>query len=128
MDGYRPDHFFQNNSDWGDGEFLVMRTTFDVADLDYDYFRISILADQGYHIYLNGHKIHSYGWFQHFPKYEHVMLTEALKKHLKKGSNTLAVFANIRYEKDQETGDYHHVGQMDLSIEGLKSEDLGLGK
>ncbi|MDP6116384.1 MAG: DUF6288 domain-containing protein [Planctomycetota bacterium] len=121
-----PNHFFKNNSDWGDGEFLVMRTTFDVTDLDYDYHRISILADQGYHIYLNGHKIHTYVWFRHYPTYYKIMLTEKEIKHLKKGTNTLAVYCNVRYEKDKKTDAYHPVGQMDLFIEGLKKSDIGL--
>ena len=119
-----PDHSFKNNSDWGDGEFLVMRTTFEVTDLDYDYYRISILSDQGYHIYLNGHKIKTYVWFQHFPRYDRIMLTDAARKHLKKGANTLAVYCNVRYEKDRKTEDYHAIGQMDLSIEGLNRSGL----
>jgi hypothetical protein len=123
-----PNHSFKNNSDWGDGEFLAMRTTFDVADLDYDYYRLRILSDQGYRIYLNGERIHTFGWFAHYPAYKNIMLTEALKKHLKKGPNTLAVFCNVRYEKDKETGEYHPVGQIDISFEGLKKEELGLGK
>jgi hypothetical protein len=123
-----PDNSFGNNSDWGDGEFLLMRTTFDVPDPDVDCLRIRILSDQGYHIYLNGEKIHSYGWFQHYPEYENIMLTEPLKKHLKKGANTLAVHCNVRFEQDREIATYHRVGQIDLSIEGLKTEDLELPK
>jgi hypothetical protein len=125
---YRPDFFYPNNSAWGDGEFLVMRTSFEVDDLDYDFFRINILADQGYDIYLNGHRISSYSWFQHFPRYEQIMLTDSVKKHLKKGANTLAARGVVRYEKDEKTGEYHPVGQMDLWLEGLKQEDLGLRK
>lgn len=119
-----PSHSFKNHSDWGDGEFLLMRTAFDVTDLDYEYYRISILSDQGYHIYLNGHKIHTYVWFQHFPRYHRIMLTGLERKHLKKGANTLAVYCNVRYEKDKKTEDYHTIGQMDLFVEGLKNEDL----
>jgi hypothetical protein len=121
-----PDHFFKNNADWGNGEFLAMRTTVEVTDLDYDYFRVSILSDQGYHIYLNGQKIHTYIWFQHYPKYHEIMLGEAQTKHLRPGKNTLAVFCNVRYEQDRETGVYHPVGQMDLAIEGLKKAELEL--
>lgn len=125
---YRPNFFHENNSDWGDGEFLVMRTTFDVDDLDYDYFRLNILSDQGYHIYLNGQRIHSYGWFSHIPEHRRVMLGKNELKHLKKGTNTLAVRGVVRYEKDKETEEYHPVGQMDLSVEGLKNEVLELEK
>ena len=123
-----PNHSFKNHSHWGDGEFLLMRTTFDVTDLDYDYYRIKILSDQGYHIYLNGHKIRSFVWFQHFPRYDHIMMTDLAKRHLKRGINTLAVYCNVRYEQDKETGDYHAVGQMDLSVEGLKKGELVLEK
>jgi hypothetical protein len=121
---YRPDFFYKNNSEWGDGEFLVMRSIFKVDDLDYDYYRINILSDQGYHIYLNGNKIKSFFWFQHYPRYTTIMLGEREIKHLKKGLNTLAVFCNIRFEKDRNTEEYHPVGQIDLCIEGLKKSEF----
>ena len=121
-----PDHSFKNNSDWGDGEFLLMRTTFNVTNLDDDYYRFNILADQGYHIYLNGEKIHSFPWLEHFPKYVQVMLGENQIRHLKKGANTLAVYCNVRYEQDPQTLKYHAVGQMDLFLEGLKKKEIGL--
>jgi hypothetical protein len=120
-----PNHSFKNNSDWGNGEFLLMRTTFHVTDLDYYYYRIRLLSDQGYNIHLNGQKIHGFVWFQHFPRYEQIMLTDVIRKNLKKGANTLAVYCNVRYEKDKKTEEYHAIGQMDLSIEGLKKADLG---
>ena len=123
-----PDHSFKNNSDWGSGEFLLMRTTFDVSDLDYDYYRINILTARGYTIYLNGKKIKSYPWTAHYPQYVKIMLTDPIRKHLKKGANTLAVYGMVGYEKDKKTGEYHPIGQMDVSIEGLKKADLGLAK
>ena len=49
-------------------------------------------------------------------------------RHLKQGVNTLAVYANVRFEKDPRTGQYHPVGQIDLWLEGLKREELGLGR
>ncbi len=121
---YRPNFFYKNNSDWGDGEFIVMRTTFDVTDLDYDYFRIKILADQGYHIYLNGHKIHTYVWFVHYPEHRLIMLGERETRHLKKGTNTLAAHGVVRYEKDKKIEQYHAIGQMDLHLEGLRKSDI----
>lgn len=121
-----PDHSFKNNSDWGDGEFLLMRTTFNVTNLDDDYYRLNILADQGYHIYLNGHRIHSFIWFEHFPKYVQSMLGKEAVSHLKKGTNTLAVYCNVRYEQDAQTVKYHTVGQMNLFLEGLKMKEIGL--
>ena len=121
-----PEHSFKNNSAWGDGEFLLMRTTFNVTDLDYDCYRLNILADHGYHIYLNGHKIHSFPWLEHFPKYVQSMLGKEAIRHLKKGTNTLAAYCNVRYEQDAQTMTYHPVGQMDLSLDGLRKKEIGL--
>ena len=125
-----PDHSFKNNTDWGDGEFLLMRTTFEAtdADLEYDYYRILLLTAKGYTIYLNGNKIKSYPWSAHFPKYEKIVLTKALRKQLKKGANTFAVYCMAGYEQDKNTGGYHPIGQMDISIEGLKKNELELAK
>jgi len=121
-----PDHFFKNNSTWGKGEFLLARTTFDVsnADLDYDYYRIWLLTAKGYTIYLNGDQIKSYPWSSHFPRYEKIMLDDSARKHLKKGTNTLAVYCIAGYEKDEKTDEYHPIGQIDISIEGLMKKDL----
>lgn len=121
-----PDFSFKNRSAWGEGEFLLARTTFEVSDLDFDYYRIQILADQGYHIYLNGHKIHTYIWFVHMPQYRKIMLDAKESGYLKQGTNTLAVFCNVRFEKEKETEQYHPVGQLDVYIEGLKKRDVGL--
>lgn len=121
-----PDFSFKNNSPWGDGEFLLLRTTFDVTDTDFDCYRLSVLADQGYHIYLNGHRIHTFVWFGHFPAYRRIILNANDAKHLVKGSNTLAAYCNARYEKDHQTGEYHLIGQIDLCIEGLRKREVGI--
>ena len=121
-----PDFSFKNNSAWGDGEFLLMRTTFEVSDTDYDIYRISILADQGYHIYLNGHKIQTYIWFSHFPAYRRIVLNANQSKYLVKGPNTLAVYCNTRQEQDPKTGEFHQVGQTDVLLEGLRKRELGI--
>ena len=111
---------FENRSDWGKGEFIVMRTTFDIDALDCDSYRLSILAKQGFHVYLNGHKIHTYIWWKDMPHYRPIVLEPGHIKHLKKGANVLAAYGNVEYEKNT----YEPAGQMDLCIEGLKMEDL----
>ena len=88
-------------STWGDGEFLLMRTTFEVEDLNCDSYRIAILARQGFHVYLNGQKIHTYIWWQDKPQYGSIVLEEEQIKHLKKGKNVLAVYANDQYDLDR---------------------------
>ena len=109
---------FKNNSEWGDGEFILMRTTVELDALDYDSYRISVLASQGFHIYLNGHKIHTYIWWKNMPHYRLIMLGSGEIRHLKKGVNVLAIYSNTEYPKEVA------LGQVDLYLEGLRNKDL----
>jgi hypothetical protein len=108
----------ENRSTWGDGEFLLLRSKFELESLDCDCYRIGILANRGYNIYLNGQKIHSYPWFQGGPTYRAIWLGANEVKHLKKGTNLLAVYANCGYSGNVP------VGQLDIRLEGLKKADL----
>ncbi len=109
---------FANRSAWGNGEFLVMRTTFKLNDLDWDYVRISVLSRQGYHIYLNGQKIQTYIWWKNAPHYRKIALGAQHIRHLKKGVNTLGVYGNVEYQKGET------LGQIDVFLEGLKEKDI----
>jgi hypothetical protein len=111
---------FPNKSDWGRGEFLVMRTTFEVDALDCDSYRLNILARQGFRVYLNGHEIHTYGWWKDMPHYRPIILGAGEIKHLKQGINVVAAYGNVEYDQKTQTP----CGQMDLVIEGLKMSDL----
>jgi hypothetical protein len=111
---------FKNKSDWGKGEFLVMRTTFDLDAVDCDKYRLSILARQGFHVYLNGHRIETYVWWKDMPHYRTIEIGAGEVRYLKKGTNLLAAYGNVEY--DQKTQEPR--GQMDLFIEGLKMSDL----
>jgi hypothetical protein len=106
-------------SAWGEGEFLLMRTTFDVEDLDCESYRIAIVARQGYHVYLNGQKLHTYIWWADAPRYGSIVLNKDQIKFLKKGKNVLAVYANDQYdEKSPE-----HYAAIDVRIEGITKAD-----
>jgi hypothetical protein len=119
---------FTNNSQWGDGEFIAMRTQFTVAeaDLKKDYYRLRILCPAGYHVYLNGHKIQSYVWFKDEPYYREILLNPDQVKHLKRGVNILAVYSYVRYIEDKKSKDYSTIGQVDAYIEALNKADLGV--
>ena len=104
---------------WGNEEFLLMRSTFEVDRLDYDSYRIAILARQGFHVYLNGHKIHTYIWWQHKPQYGSIVLDQEQTQHLKKGRNVLAVYANDQYSPDSP----QHYAALDAWIEGITKSD-----
>ena len=106
-------------SAWGNGEFLLMRTTIEVDELSYDAYRIAILARQGFHVYLNGHKIHTYIWWADNPRYRSILLEKEQIQYLKKGTNVLAIYANDQY--DQNSPD--HYGAIDARIEGITKAD-----
>ena len=106
-------------STWGEGEFLLMRTTFEVKDLSCDSYRIAILARQGFHVYLNGQKIHTYIWWQDKPQYGSIVLDKEQIKHLKKGKNVLAVYANDQYDLESP----EHYAAVDVWIEGITKAD-----
>jgi hypothetical protein len=108
----------KNNTDWGRGEFLLMRTSFELDAIDCESYRLSILARQGFDVYLNGHKIHTYIWWKNEPYYRAIMLTENETKHLKKGVNVLAAYANVHYDK--QTAEPY--GSIDLFVEGITPE------
>jgi len=111
---------FANQAQWGKGEFIVMRTTFGVDALDYDSYRLSILTPQGFKVYLNGHEIVGYGWWQDKPHYAPWSLGSGEVTHLKKGTNVIAVYSNVEYDEKTKVP----FGQVDCFIEGLKTSDL----
>ncbi len=109
----------ENPSKWGDGEFLLMRTAFEVDDLNVDSYRIAVLARQGFHIYLNGKKIHTYIWWQDKPQYGSIVLGKEKIQYLKKGKNVLAAYANDQYDLNSP----EHYAAIDLRIECISKAD-----
>jgi alpha-galactosidase len=110
----------QYRTEWGEGEFILMRTTFDVDNLDYAALRLAVLARQGFHVYLNGHKINTYIWWKDEPQYRPIPLEPDHIKHLKTGKNVLAIYANAEY--DRRTGACF--ATTDLMIEGITQAGL----
>jgi hypothetical protein len=95
-----------------------MRTTFELDAIDCESYRLSILARQGFDVFLNGHKIHTYIWWKNEPYYRAILLSENETRHLKQGVNVLAAYANVHYER--ETAEPY--GSIDLFIEGITAE------
>ncbi|MBX3744850.1 MAG: hypothetical protein KF833_06025 [Verrucomicrobiae bacterium] len=106
-------------SAWGKGEFLLMRSTFHLEDINNDSYRIAILARQGFHVYLNGQKIHTYIWWQDKPQYRSIILEKEGIRHLSKGRNVLAVYANDQYSPASP----EHYAALDVWIEGITKAD-----
>lgn len=112
-------------SAWGEGEFLLMRSTFEVDKLDFDSYRLAILARQGFHVYLNGHKLHTYIWWQDRPQYGSIVLDREQIQHLRQGKNVLAIYANDQYSPDSP----EHYAAVDAWIEGItKANQLKLDR
>jgi hypothetical protein len=111
------------SSMWGKEEFLLMRSTFEVDNLDYDFYRIAILARQGFHVYLNGHKIHTYIWWLDKPKYRSIVLDQEQTQFLKIGTNVLAIYTNDQYSADSAEDDSAHYAALDAWIEGITKVD-----
>ena len=98
-----------------------MRTTFEVEDLTCDSYRIAGLAivRQGFHIYLNGQKIHTTNSSADNPRYGSIVFNKDQIKLLKKGKNVMAVYANDQY--DIQTPE--HYAAVDVWIEGITKAD-----
>lgn len=111
---------FENQSTWGKGEFIVMRTSFEIDAVDCDAYRLSILARQGFRVFLNGHPIDTYGWWKDQPHYRTIPLGPGQIRYLKPGTNILAAYANVEYDRRTQEPE----GQMDFFIEGLKMPEL----
>jgi hypothetical protein len=113
-------------SAWGDGEFLLARTTFELDATDYDLYRLRILNNQGFHIYLNGKRINTYIWWSDNPNYWKREMSDQQAKLLKKGKNTLAVYANAEFPSAMKPHRWtqEKLGFIDVYIEGLRISDL----
>ena len=110
----------ENKSQWGDGEFILMRTTFEMDSIDYDKYRVRSLACKGFTVYLNGRSIYGYGWWENKPYYRQHEIRKNNNKAFRKGTNVLAIYAGAGY--DQEN--FEPIGQIDLYIEGLNTSEF----
>ena len=68
---------------------------------------------------MNGQKIHTYIWWQDKPQYGSIVLGKDQVKHLKKGRNVLAVYANDQYVLESPD----HYAAVDVWIEGITKAD-----
>jgi hypothetical protein len=95
------------------GEVLLIRKTFELADLDDAVLRATVYSLQGFDVYLNGHRIitnrtHVRG----FPARRH-LVPEQARQHLRVGTNVIAVRSFIQYTPNKN-------GCLDVFIEALR--------
>jgi hypothetical protein len=63
--------------------------------------------------------MHTYVWWQDNPRYGSIVLDAEQVKHLKKGKNVLAVYANDQYAPSSP----EHYAGVDVRIEGITTAD-----
>ncbi|HSP42645.1 MAG TPA: hypothetical protein VLO11_07235, partial [Luteolibacter sp.] len=115
----------EHKSPWGDGEFLLARTTFELDAADYDLYRLRIICIQGFDVYLNGKKIENYSWWADPTDNRKWPMNQRSAGLLKKGTNTLAVYTPCVYPSTQKPHWRGEVfGHLNAYIEGLHKEDL----
>lgn len=110
----------KNKSKWSDGEFILMRTTFELDSVDYDKYRLRVLANKGFTVYLNGKRVQNYIWWEKKPYYKKFDLNKNVKKIFRKGTNVLAVYAGAGYD----SATFEKIGQIDIYIEGFDTSEL----
>ena len=112
-------------STWGDGEILLARTTFDLDRTDYDLYRLRTLCNNGFIVYLNGKNIKTFTWWKDPGQYAKWPMDPKHSALLKKGTNTIAVYAIAMYPSAHKAHWKQEVfGEMNAYIEGLRKEDL----
>jgi len=97
-----------------------MRTTFELESLDYDKYRLAVLAHKGFTIYLNGRNIFNYVWWENRPFYKKYEISKQHNRLFRKGTNVLAVYAGAGYGEDK----FEPIGQIDLFIECLNTSEF----
>ena len=97
----------------GAGEVLLLRKDFNLEDIDYELFRLSVISRQGYRIYLNGEQVaEDRGRTRNWNPRE-TFLNESTRKHLREGRNVIAVKSFMQYFRGTE-------GCIDVYLEGLR--------
>ena len=110
-------------SRWGAGEFLLMRSTFEVEELNCESYRIAalVIGHQGLNIYLNGQKIHTTNRSPGHVRYASIVLNKDQDKLLKKGKNVLAAYSNEIYNGGGTSSE--SFAAIDVRIEGITKAD-----
>lgn len=100
-------------SPWGDGNMLLMKTSFDIDGDDISDFRLRLSSTRSFHVYLNGQLIRSYPWWNNLA----MRIYEFDPKLVKSGTNELAFYGNIQDHKGVL------FNEVNLYLEGLSKPD-----
>lgn len=100
-------------SPWGDGELLLMKTTF-TCDAEFDILRVWTSFTGSHVVYLNGEVIRNFPWFNKYyegePRRSDILIDGKL---VKKGVNELAIYGNVSRKNPAK------ISVLDSYLEGL---------
>lgn len=95
-------------SPWGDGNILLMKTTFTLERDDVSHFRLCLQSAGSFRAYLNGTLIKEYPWWSN----TNIRKWDIDAKLVKQGGNELAFYGNVGKGKGR-------FNAVDLYLEGL---------
>jgi len=96
-------------SPWGEGNMLLMKTSFALERTDISNLRLCIQSTASFHVYLNGHLVTDYPWWKH----ENIRRFDIDSTRVKQGVNELAFYGNILEQRGRT------FNVVDLYLEGL---------
>ncbi len=95
------------------GEVLLLRKEFDLEDIDYELFRLTLFSRQGFRVFINGEQVAEERGRSRTWGARHVFLNENTAKHLREGRNVIAVMSFMQYFRGRDGG-------IDVYLEGLR--------
>ncbi len=98
-------------SPWGEGNMLLMKTTFTIERAEFTDFRLCIHSSGSYRVYLNGQLIKDYPWWS---SKDEIHRGNINAEFVKQGVNELAFYGNIMTNKKVDT-----FNAVDMYLEGL---------
>jgi len=99
-------------SPWGEGNMLLMKTTFTLERTGVSNVRLCIHSTSSFHVYLNGHLVTDYPWW----KDVEVRRFDIRAEYLKQGINELAFYGNILENRGRL------FNAVNLYLEGLSKD------
>ena len=95
-------------------DHILLRKSFQLEDADLPILRLTIVSRDAAEVYLNGQKVYATDEAASRPKYRTVALDAKTGEALRKGENTLAVYARVNYWLQKP------YGLIDAGLEGAK--------
>jgi len=94
-------------------EVILLRKEFDLADIDYELFRLIVFSRQGFVVHINGEHVAEDRSRSRTWQGRDIYLDEKARSHLKPGRNVITALSFMQYFRGKDGG-------LDLYLEGLR--------